>query len=115
MNKRLNEISKFLSYVLRHEPQTIGLLLDREGWASISELIACAKQSGKELDDALVRQLVITSDKKRFAVSEDGLRIRAVQGHSTEVVAIAYVEKVPPEVLQHGTASRFLDSIFLDG
>jgi putative RNA 2'-phosphotransferase len=115
MSKRLTETSKFLSYVLRHEPQAIGLHLDREGWAHIGDLIACAKQDGRELDEALVREVVDTSDKKRFAISEDGLRIRAVQGHSTDSVSIAYVEKVPPEILYHGTATRFLDSIFREG
>ena len=111
MNKKITETSKFLSYVLRHEPQAIGLRLDREGWVSINELLACAKQTNRDLSDALIREVVASSDKKRFAISEDGLRIRAVQGHSTNTVAIAYTAKVPPETLYHGTATRFLDSI----
>ncbi|MDO5692417.1 MAG: RNA 2'-phosphotransferase [Pseudomonadota bacterium] len=115
MNKQLVESSKFLSYVLRHEPQAIGLQLDREGWANINELIACAQQSGRKLDSALITEVVSTNDKKRFAISEDGLRIRAVQGHSTGSVAISHVEKVPPEILYHGTATRFLDSILREG
>lgn len=115
MCKQLTETSKFLSYVLRHEPQAIGLQLDREGWAVIRELTACAKQAGRDLDNALLREVVATSDKKRFAISDDGLRIRAVQGHSTDTVAIAYTEKVPPEILYHGTATRFLDSILREG
>jgi len=115
MSKQLTETSKFLSYVLRHEPQAIGLHLDREGWANLGELIACAKQNGRELDEALVLEVVDTSDKKRFAISEDGLCIRAVQGHSTDSVSISYVEKVPPEILYHGTATRFLDSILREG
>lgn len=115
MSKQLTETSKFLSYVLRHEPQAIGLQLDREGWAIVGELIACTKQAGRYLDDVLLREVVASSDKKRFAISDDGLRIRAVQGHSTDTVAIAYVERVPPEVLYHGTATRFLDSILQEG
>lgn len=115
MSKQHTETSKFLSYVLRHEPHAIGLTLDREGWADIAALIAGAKQSGRELDETLIRTVVADNDKARFAISEDGLRIRAVQGHSTESVAITYDEKVPPEFLYHGTATRFLESILKEG
>lgn len=115
MSKQHAETSKFLSYVLRHEPQSIGLVLDREGWADITALIAGARQSGRELDEALIRAVVERSDKKRFSISEDGLRIRAAQGHSTESVAIMYTEKLPPEFLYHGTATRFLESILKEG
>ncbi len=115
MSKQHAETSKFLSYVLRHEPQAIGLTLDSEGWADIAALIAGARQSGRELDDSLIRAVVESSNKKRFAISEDGLRIRAVQGHSTESVAITYAEKLPPEFLYHGTATRFLESILKEG
>lgn len=115
MSTQHTETSKFLSYVLRHEPQSIGLVLDREGWADIAALIARAQQSGRELDEVLIRTVVESSDKKRFAISDDGLHIRAVQGHSTESVAITYAEKVPPEVLYHGTATRFLESIMREG
>jgi putative RNA 2'-phosphotransferase len=115
MSKQHTEASKFLSYVLRHEPQAIGLTLDREGWADIAALIAGAQQSGRELNETLLRAVVESNDKKRFAISDDGLRIRAVQGHSTESVSITYVEKVPPDVLYHGTATRFLESIMREG
>jgi putative RNA 2'-phosphotransferase len=115
MSKQNAETSKFLSYVLRHEPQSIGLVLDCEGWADVTALIAGTRQSGRELDEALIRAVVESSDKKRFAISEDGLRIRAVQGHSTDSVTITYAEKVPPEFLYHGTATRFLESILKEG
>jgi RNA 2'-phosphotransferase, Tpt1 / KptA family len=69
MTKRLTEVSKFLSYVLRHRPDAIGLTLDREGWADISALITAATQAGTPLDRALIQQVVATSDKKRFAIS----------------------------------------------
>jgi putative RNA 2'-phosphotransferase len=115
MSKQDTEVSKFLSYVLRHEPQAIGLTLDQEGWADIGALIDGARQSGRLLDADLIRAVVASSDKKRFAISDDGLRIRAVQGHSTASVAITYAEKVPPEFLYHGTATRFLDSILKEG
>ncbi|MFJ4142436.1 RNA 2'-phosphotransferase [Pseudomonas sp. NPDC089734] len=109
--QKLNETSKFLSYVLRHEPQAIGLQLDREGWANVDELIAGAVRNGKTLDFSLIEKIVSTSDKKRFNLSEDGKRIRAAQGHSTASVNIQHTEKTPPEFLYHGTATRFLESI----
>lgn len=104
-----------MSYVLRHEPESIGLSLDREGWADIAELIAGAARGGQTLDEMLIHAVVKTSDKKRFAISADGLRIRAVQGHSTDSVNIAFTEKQPPEILYHGTASRFIESIMREG
>lgn len=115
MSKQLSEVSKFLSYVLRHQPDAIGITLDLEGWTDIAALIAAAANDGKQLDRDLIQAVVTTSDKKRFAISEDGLRIRAVQGHSIESVDINYVEKVPPEFLYHGTATRFMESIRKEG
>jgi putative RNA 2'-phosphotransferase len=115
MSKQLAEISKFLSFVLRHQPDAIGITLDLEGWTDIAALIAAAAKNGKQLDRDVIQAVVTTSDKKRFALSEDGLRIRAVQGHSTESVDINYVEQVPPEFLYHGTATRFMDAIRKEG
>jgi len=115
MSDRLIETSKFLSYVLRHEPQAIGLSLDREGWAEIDALIAAAGAHGRALDHDLIRAVVDGNDKKRFAISPDGTRIRAVQGHSTAEVAIAYEAVQPPEQLFHGTATRFLAAIRAEG
>lgn len=109
--KLLTETSKFLSYVLRHQPQAIGLTLDREGWAGVDALIAGAARNGRKLDRALIEQVVHTNEKKRFALSADGSCIRAVQGHSTDSVSISFEEKTPPDRLYHGTATRFLDSI----
>ncbi|WP_038492023.1 RNA 2'-phosphotransferase [Janthinobacterium agaricidamnosum] len=115
MSKQLSDISKFLSYVLRHQPDAVGITLDLEGWTDITALIAAAANDGKRLDRDLIQAVVTTSDKKRFAISEDGLRIRAVQGHSTESVDIKYVENVPPELLYHGTAIHFMESIRKEG
>jgi putative RNA 2'-phosphotransferase len=113
--KLLTETSKFLSYVLRHAPQSVGLSLDREGWVKVEALIAAAVHHGHLLDRALIEQVVTTSDKKRFTLSPDGTSIRAAQGHSTDTVEISFVEKVPPAVLYHGTAERFLESIRKEG
>jgi putative RNA 2'-phosphotransferase len=115
MADRLTETSKFLSYVLRHKPQAIGLALDPEGWAGIEALIAAAAANGRQLDRPLIQAVVDSNDKKRFAISADGTRIRAVQGHSSPEVAIAYEPVAPPERLYHGTATRFLESIRAQG
>lgn len=111
MSKPLNETSKFLSYVLRHQPEAIGITLDTEGWVDIATLILAATKHGTRLDRDLIDAIVATSEKKRFSVSADGLRIRAAQGHSTESVNINYIEKTPPQYLYHGTAAINLDSI----
>ena len=115
MTPRLTEASKFLSYVLRHEPHAIGLALDSEGWAEIDALIAGARRTGHTLDLELVHAVVTSNDKKRFALSGDGRRIRAVQGHSIDSVTIQRKPEPPPEFLYHGTATRFLDSILAEG
>ncbi|TES81196.1 RNA 2'-phosphotransferase [Burkholderia cepacia] len=108
-------ISRTLSYLLRHAPQTIGLRLDPEGWADIDELIAGIARRGHPIDRATLETVCATNDKQRFALSDDGRRIRAVQGHSTPVVQRRYPAAQPPERLYHGTATRFLDSIRAQG
>lgn len=111
MSKKSTDTSKFLSYVLRHEPEAIELSLDKEGWAVIDDLILRAGNKGYALDKDLIFDVVESSEKKRFTISEDGLRIRAAQGHSTQQVNITYAEKTPPDVLYHGTATRFIPQI----
>jgi putative RNA 2'-phosphotransferase len=113
-NDKVKSISKFLSLVLRHEPQSIGLVLDETGWARVDDLLARANAKGKRLDRALLQHVVDTNDKRRFALSDDGTRIRANQGHSIEV-ALGLPVVTPPDVLYHGTATRFLDSILATG
>ncbi|WP_226468907.1 RNA 2'-phosphotransferase [Luteimonas panaciterrae] len=102
--------SKFLSLILRHEPEAIGLMLDGQGWAQIDELILLANARGHALSRDLVEQVVRESDKKRFAISDDGLRIRANQGHSIGI-DLALTPQAPPSTLYHGTATRFAASI----
>jgi putative RNA 2'-phosphotransferase len=114
MAQDLKNSSKFLSYVLRHAPESIGLALDANGWASVDELLAKAEGVGKRLDRAALKEIVATSDKKRFTLSEDGSRIRAAQGHSVEV-ALGLEPVAPPETLYHGTATRFLEAIRAEG
>jgi putative RNA 2'-phosphotransferase len=108
------QLGKFLSFVLRHKPDAIDLALDAEGWAVIDDLIAKANAGGTRLarDDLL--HVVATSDKKRFSISADGLRIRAAQGHSVSV-ELGLSPKPPPAVLYHGTATRFVEAILAEG
>jgi len=108
------QASKFLSYVLRHRPDSIGITLDQNGWVDIDELLAAAQRHGKELSRTRLQQIVATSDKKRFAISADGERIRANQGHSVSI-DLGLIPAVPPELLYHGTVERFLDSIRTQG
>lgn len=110
MSKKLEATSKFLSYVLRHKPDTIGLNLDSEGWADISQLIRHANGHGTKLSLELLMEVVATSDKRRFSLSSDGSRIRANQGHSLQV-NLNLQPQIPPQVLYHGTATRFESSI----
>lgn len=115
MSKQVDKKSKFLSYVLRHQPEAIGLTLAQDGWVDIDKLILHANQHGEPLDQALIKQIVASSDKQRFTLSEDGLKIRAAQGHSTQQVDINYPEQTPPTFLYHGTATRFMESIKQNG
>lgn len=115
MDKRLIALSKYLSYLLRHQPGAIGLSLDREGWADLDTLVRLARAAGQAIDREQVLEVVASNDKQRFSLSDDGQRIRAAQGHSTADVAIDYAEQVPPEHLFHGTASRFMDAIRAQG
>ena len=106
--------SKFLSFVLRHGPETIGLSLDKADWAHIDILLARAKEHGVELTREVLERVVATSDKKRFAISSDGQFIRANQGHSVPV-ELGLTPQTPPDRLFHGTATRFVESIRRDG
>jgi putative RNA 2'-phosphotransferase len=106
--------SKFLSYVLRHRPDAIGLTLDESGWTSVDALLSKAAAAGTPISRAELAEIVATNEKKRFSLSDDGSRIRAAQGHSVEV-ALGIEPVTPPDTLYHGTATRFLDSIRAQG
>lgn len=113
------EISKFLSLILRHQPEVIDLHLDENGWADVNELItkfniARHAQNKPTIDQAKLDEVVRTNDKKRFAYSADGWKIRASQGHSVEV-DLKLVPKTPPQYLYHGTVDKNLHSISVGG
>ncbi len=106
--------SKFLSLVLRHQPDRIGLELDGGGWASVDDLVAKAREHGVKIDRCAVLLAVDENDKQRFALSPDRMRVRAVQGHSI-TVDLGLVPTELPVALFHGTATRFLESIWASG
>ncbi len=114
MSDHLVKLSKFLSYVLRHRPDEIGITLGDQGWVDVDELLTKAKAAGHEISRQELQQVVDTSDKKRFSFSDDGRRIRAAQGHSVSV-ELGLTPQEPPAKLYHGTATRFLNAILREG
>lgn len=108
------QTSKFLSLVLRHAPERIGISLDAQGWTSLDDLIAKANAAGVTLDHAMILEIVATSEKQRFTLSANGTRIRAAQGHSVEV-DLDLPPSVPPAILFHGTARTNIDAILAEG
>jgi len=108
------QLSKFLSFVLRHKPDEIGLTLSPEGWANIDELVEKANMAGTNFARADLLDIVARSDKKRFSLSAGGLSIRAAQGHSVPV-DLGLPSQEPPSILYHGTATRFVEAILSEG
>ena len=108
------ETSKFISLILRHQPEVIGIQLDENGWANVSELLAGLNNGGHKIDMAILEEIVTTNDKRRFVFNEGKTKIRANQGHSIHV-DLDLKPSVPPDTLYHGTADRFLDSIQTHG
>jgi len=106
--------SKFLSFVLRHEPSSIGLVLDASGWAEVGDLLGACQGHGRPLTRAILEEVVATNSKSRFAFSDDKQRIRASQGHSIDV-ELGYAPAIPPDTLFHGTVDKHLPSIRAEG
>lgn len=114
MDKQLKHTSKFISLVLRHQPEEIDLHLDENGWANVSELLEKMNKKGIQIDFGTLNTIVETNDKKRFAFNDDKTKIRASQGHSIDV-NLELQPIAPPPVLYHGTTGKYLDSIFKTG
>lgn len=110
--KKIDDIKlgKFLSLILRHKPETIGITLDKNGWIDVKELIEKIKLSGRYIDMEILERIVRENNKKRYRFSDDKSKIRASQGHTIEV-ELNLREIIPQEILYHGTAIRFLESI----
>jgi len=108
------KLSKFLSLVLRHQPELIGIVLDEQGWVPVSELRRKAAAYGNPFSAEDLDYVVETNSKKRFAFSGDKRKIRASQGHSI-AIHLGYEPQTPPEILYHGTATHFVESILKSG
>ncbi|HPY39338.1 MAG TPA: RNA 2'-phosphotransferase [Thiolinea sp.] len=106
---------KFLSLILRHQPETIGLTLDESGWAAVDDLLAKLAAHKKPLSRAELEELVSTNDKQRYSFNADQTKIRANQGHSLQTIDLGLEPLEPPAVLYHGTASRFVEAILQTG
>lgn len=106
---------KFLSLILRHQPETIGLMLDAAGWTSVAELLAQLAAHGHPMSAAELEILVATNDKQRYAFNTDHTQIRANQGHSLTEVDLGLTPQLPPEILFHGTAQVTLAAILATG
>ena len=113
--KDKKRISKFLSLVLRHRPEYIGLHLNENGWADVDELIAKSKTRNIDVLFNELEEIVVTNDKQRFAFNNDKSKIRANQGHSVKTIDLQLEAIEPPDFLYHGTVAKFLDSIKATG
>ncbi len=111
MSKDVKSVSKFLSLVLRHKPEILGITLDPQGWVALDVLV---QASNGRLSVELVQEVVASNDKQRFAMSPDGLRIRAHQGHTVSV-DLDLQPCTPPQILYHGTYVDALDQIRIRG
>lgn len=115
-NKHL-KISKLLSYILRHKPDEFGIKLTIDGYVNLSDLVEAINKSNNlnfSLSEDDVKQVVKDCDKQRYSLSNDGLMIRASQGHSVEV-DLKYSPCKPPDYLYHGTSTITLVHILRDG
>ena len=99
------ETSKYISLILRHKPQVIGITLDEHGWANVDELIDGVSKT-HPLTKEILQQVVEEDNKQRYSFNEDKTLIRANQGHSIPV-DVELPETEPPEILYHGTAEKF--------
>ena len=105
--------SKYISLILRHKPETIGITLDEHGWADVDELINGIAKT-RRLDRDILEKIVADDEKQRYSFNEDHTLIRANQGHSIPV-DVELEEVVPPEILYHGTGKKYKESIDAQG
>ena len=111
----LVNLSRYISFILRHRPDTIGLSLDKHGYIDVQDLINGIKENSDfYIDLDILKFIVETDNKKRYSFSEDGTKIRANQGHSVKV-DLGLKEVKPPSVLYHGTGEKYLESILKEG
>ena len=106
----IEKLSKFISLILRHKPEEVGITLDEHGWANVEDLINGINNSGRKIDKDVLEEIVRTDNKQRYSFNEDKTKIRANQGHSIPVV-IDFKELEPPDTLYHGTATKSIEGI----
>ena len=106
----LTEISKEMSYLLRHKPEKKNLILDTEGYTDVNDLLKAL-----DITKSILDTIVKTDHKQRYSYNIDGTKIRANQGHSLSYVNIKYKEFIPKDKLYHGTSQRFVTSISKNG
>lgn len=106
----LNNISRYMSLILRHKPEVIGITIDEHGWANVSELVDGIEKNDPRFDLEMLEEIVNIDNKQRYSFNKDKTLIRANQGHSIPV-DVELEEKEPPEFLYHGTGKKYVDSI----
>jgi putative RNA 2'-phosphotransferase len=111
--KERTSLSRFLSLILRHKPEAIGITLDEHGWADVDELLEGMNRK-RAITMEMLEEIVRTDEKQRYSWNEDKTLIRANQGHSVPVdVELSVVR--PPKKLWHGSAEKYAASIEAQG
>ena len=113
--KDLTKASKYIALLLRHKPEEGDLTLDKEGYCSTNDLVKALKRKFTWFTLEDLKDIVVSDEKGRYSFNETKSKIRANQGHSTAQVDITFEEVTPPDILYHGTATRFLDDIYREG
>ena len=110
----LTKVSRYISYLLRHNPESAGLKLDNHGWCNSKDLIKVLKEKYPGFKSEMLDEIVNTDEKKRYSFDKYKMRIRANQGHSINVDA-DLKEAIPPDILYHGTSIKYVYSIYKEG
>ena len=105
----LTDASRFISLVLHHKPEMMGISIDEHSWANVEKLIAEIAKS-REFDMKILEEIVRTDNKQRYSFNEDKTLIRANQGHSIPV-DVELEEVVPPVELWYRTREKYVASI----
>lgn len=114
MKSKHGKLSVFISLILRHKPETIGMKLNGNGYLSVDELIENVSATGRKINKEILNEIVDTDEKGRYSYNSDKTMIRANQGHSVKV-DVNLEEKRPPEFLYHGTYKNVKDLILKEG
>lgn len=108
--------SIYLSFLLRHQPESIGLEMDRHGWVIVKDLLKCINERGKyKLTFEELEELVANDSKGRYRFNENRTCIKACQGHSISWVEPELEYRDPPVFLYHGTTTENLKLIKKSG